>query len=72
MKNCDKLNYTEKIKWRVRLLWILVAAMIIYMFIVGETGGDSRIMTDLADATSCFRCNISSYHCFENYIIFSI
>lgn len=26
--------------------------MIIYMFIVGETGGDSRIMTDLADATS--------------------
>ena len=52
MKNFDKLSYTDKIKWRVRILWVLVFAMIIYMFVVGEIGGDSRIMTDLANTTS--------------------
>ena len=53
MKNFDKLNYTEKIRWRIRFLWLLIITMIIYMFLVGETGGgDSRIMTDLANSTS--------------------
>ena len=53
MKNFDKLSYTEKIKWRIRFLWLLIIAMLIYMVVVGETGGgDSRIMTDLAASTS--------------------
>lgn len=53
MKNSNGLNYTDKIKWRIRILWITLAAMLIYIFIVGETGGgDSRIMTDLADVIS--------------------
>ena len=53
MKNSNGLNYTDKIKWRVRILWITLAAMLIYIIIVGETGGgDSRIMTDLADIVS--------------------
>lgn len=53
MKNFDRLSYSEKIKWRIRILWITLIAMLIYIVIVGETGGgDSRIMTDLADAVS--------------------
>ena len=53
MKNSENLNYTNKIKWRIRISWMVLVAMLIYMFIVGETGGgDSRIMTDLANTAS--------------------
>lgn len=53
MKNSNGLNYTDKIKWRIRILWITLVAMLTYIFIVGMTGGgDSRIMTDLADTVS--------------------
>lgn len=53
MKRFDQLSYTDRIKWRVRALWALLMVMLIYMFVVGETGGgDSRIMTGLAQATS--------------------
>ena len=53
MKNSEKLSYTDKIKWRIRISWMVLVAMLIYMFIVGETGGgDSGIMTDLANTAS--------------------
>lgn len=53
MKKSEHLSYTEKIKWRIRLLWILLIAMLVYMVIIGETGGgDSRIMTKLANIVS--------------------
>lgn len=52
MKNTDKISYTDKIKRRIRILWGMIAAMLVYMVVVGETGGDSRIMTDLAAAAS--------------------
>ena len=53
MKSSNGLNYTDKIKWRIRILWITLAAMLIYIVVVGETGGgDSRIMTDMADNVS--------------------
>ena len=53
MKSSNGSNYTDKIKWRIRILWITLVAMLIYIFIVGETdGGDSRIMTDLANIVS--------------------
>lgn len=53
MKNSEKSNYTDKIKWRIRISWMILVAMLIYMFIVAETGGgDSRIMTDLANTVS--------------------
>lgn len=48
----DKTTYTDKIKRRIRFLWIVVVAMLAYMVFVGETGGDSRIMTDFAEAVS--------------------
>ena len=53
MKNSSGLYYTGKIKWRIRILWIALVVMLIYIIIVGETGGgDSRIMTDMADNVS--------------------
>ena len=53
MKKFEKLTYTEKIKRRIRILWIFVFSMLVYMVVIGETGGgDSRIMTDLAEAVS--------------------
>lgn len=53
MKNFNRLNFTDKIKFRIRMLWITLMAMLVYIVIVGETGGgDSRMMTDLADNVS--------------------
>lgn len=53
MKNFEQLSYTEKIKWRIRILWFLAVAMLIYMIVIGEMGGgDSRIMSDLANIAS--------------------
>lgn len=53
MKRFDKMSYTDKIKWRIRISWLILIIMLVYMVIVGEFGGgDSRIMTDLANITS--------------------
>ncbi len=47
------MKYADQIKWRIRILWLMALAMLCYMVIVGETGGgDSRIMTRLADTVS--------------------
>lgn len=52
MKKYDKLCYANKIRWRIRISWAILIFMLIYMIIVGETGGDSRIMTGLAASAS--------------------
>lgn len=53
MKTFKQLSFTEKIRWRNRALWLAVILMLICMVLVGELGGgDSRIMTDLAQAVS--------------------
>lgn len=53
MKNCKPLRYTEIIRWRIRLGYALVVLMLAYMVIVAEMGGgDSRVMTDLANMVS--------------------
>lgn len=45
--------YAAAIRWRIRLLWALLAAMLVYMVVVVELGGgDSRIMTELASVFS--------------------
>ena len=50
MKNYKTQNYSEKIRWRMRISWMILILMIIYMIVVAELGGgDSRIVTDLAD-----------------------
>ncbi len=53
MRNCKALDYETKIKWRIRILYLLLIAMLVYMVTVVELGGgDSRIMTDLASQFS--------------------
>lgn len=53
MKNWSKMPFAAKIQWRIRLLWLLLAGMLAYIVVIGELGGgDSRIMTPLADAFS--------------------
>lgn len=48
-KTIKEMHYKDKIKWRVRTLWIVLVCMLVYMVVVGELGGgDSRIMTPLA------------------------
>lgn len=45
-----KLSFYEMIQWRIRLLWGLIGCMLVYMVVISELGGgDSRIMTPLAD-----------------------
>lgn len=53
MRDYKGRNYCSQIKWRIRTLYLLLIAMLIYMVAVSELGGgDSRIMTDLADSFS--------------------
>lgn len=53
MKRFEDMSYAEKIKWRIRASWLMLIAMLVYMVVVGELGGgDSRIMTDMADLVS--------------------
>ena len=45
--------YTQRLRWRVRLLWLAIAAMLVYMVVVAELGGgDSRKITRFADMVS--------------------
>ncbi|MBE5783981.1 MAG: hypothetical protein E7329_11785 [Clostridiales bacterium] len=53
MKTGKKRTYADRIRLRIRLLWGLVIAMLIYMVVVAELGGgDSRMMTPLAEKAS--------------------
>lgn len=53
MKNWTKMPFAAKIQWRIRLLWLLLIGMLAYIVVIGELGGgDSRIMTPLANAFS--------------------
>ena len=53
MNRCRHKSYSEQVKLRVRILWIIFAGMLTYMVIVGMIGlGDSRKMTRLATAVS--------------------
>ncbi len=49
MKKFRELPFSEKIKWRIRALWLVLVLMIVYMVALAEMGGgDSRMMTDFA------------------------
>lgn len=55
MKNFDKLTYTKKILWRIRLLWLLMILMIVYAIIFGVRGGwNTKLLTDFAHRISDF------------------
>lgn len=44
------MNYSEKIRWRIRISQVILILMIVYMIVVAELGGgDSRIVTNLAN-----------------------
>ncbi len=48
-----KTDFAKRIRWRIRVLWALIVLMLVYMVVVGETGGgDSRMQTDLAENMS--------------------
>lgn len=50
MKNYKAMNYSEKIRWRIRISQVILILMIVYMIVVAELGGgDSRIVTNLAN-----------------------
>ena len=49
MKRIRDMSRQEQVRWKVRLLWMLLIGMLVYMVVVAETGGgDSRIQTRLA------------------------
>ena len=53
MKHWTEMPYTQRLRWRVRLLWLAIAAMLVYMVVVAELGGgDSRKITRFADMVS--------------------
>lgn len=53
MPNCKNMPYTTQIKWRIRILYLILVTMLAYMVFIAEMGGgDSRIMTDLANNVS--------------------
>ena len=51
MKKMIDMPYRDQIRWKVRLLWLLIIGMLAYMVIIAELGGgDSRIQTRLASS----------------------
>ena len=53
MKNLNNHSFSRTIKLRIRILWVIVILMLAYMVIISELGGgDSRIMTPLAESVS--------------------
>ena len=49
MKRIRDMSRQDQVRWKVRLLWLLMIGMLVYMVVVAETGGgDSRIQTRLA------------------------
>ena len=53
MRWFEQMTYQQKIRWRLRVLWLIIVLMLAYMVVIGETGGgDSRVMTDLAKRVS--------------------
>lgn len=54
MKNFKPRTYTQKIQLRIKMSYFLLVLMLIYMVVMGELGGDSRVMTDLANTISDF------------------
>lgn len=53
MTTSDRLSFSGKIKWRIRLLWLSLILLFIYAVVASEMGfGDQRIMTASAAAVS--------------------
>lgn len=53
MKNHKDRTFSEKVKIRIRSLWVVLILMLVYMIIVGEIGwGDTRFMTSMAETVS--------------------
>ena len=53
MKMFNSISFARQVRWRIRGLWLVVLGMLVYMVVVGETGGgDSRTMTQLAQTVS--------------------
>ena len=53
MKKWREMSYYDRISWRIRGLWAVLALMLVYMVVISELGGgDSRSMTCLADTVS--------------------
>ena len=44
-----KMPYAKQIRLRMILWWCVIVFLLAWMVFVGETGGDSRMMTDLAE-----------------------
>lgn len=44
-----KMSYAQTIRWRIRLLWLALIGMLIFMVVIGEIGArNSRIVTGFA------------------------
>ena len=54
MKNFKPRTYTQKIQLRIKMSYFLLVLMLIYMVVIGELGGDSRV--------HFFRRNHLHYH----------
>jgi len=61
----SKQPYTHIIKWRIRLLWLAVVGMLIFMVLIGELGlRSSRVVTGFA-----YDCGNFLYWCGLFYLI---
>ena len=47
------MPYAKVIQWRIRLLWLALTAMLVFMVVIGELGlRSSRVMSDFTARTS--------------------
>ena len=61
----SKMSYTKVIQWRIRLLWLALAGMLVFMVVIGELGlRSSQVITGFA-----YDCGNFLYWCGLFYII---
>lgn len=59
------MPYTKKIQWRIRLLWLALAGMLVFMVVIGGLGlRSSKVITGFA-----YDCGNFLYWCGLFYII---
>ena len=61
----SNMPYTKVIRWRIRLLWLALVAMLVFMVVIGELGlRNSQVITGFA-----YDCGNFLYWCGLFYII---
>ncbi len=66
----SNMPYTKVIRWRIRLLWLALVAMLVFMVVIGELGlRSSRVITGFAYECGSFLYFVGLFYIIGRIII---